>query len=287
MDTEYTVPKLVPTVYFPYRHRERMATVGDQLFCYALLIAAFFRMIQCMLAIIIQRAALRAEGGKGLRTLFKMVLRGEEDMISVPVYMIEVLPLIFLFTAPVAVAVSATDSEYAGISVLLSIATLGQLSSQQRADAGYTTAIERAYRWALIVSAVMVMISGSGLSFLRTDVAGLHFSREQKKFAFLDNLSGHDWRSAVACAVALVPVNWSRRILWNVVGHFIKVAVALTLLLARRGQVLLTCQFPSYPCAFGRLTKWLWSPASERAVMALLFVSTMAGDLSWRSNGKL
>lgn len=116
-----------------------MVTVGDRLMFCALLIAMLYTMTQCN-------------------------------------YPLELLPVMFLASPPVVVAVSAQDSEYAGIAVLLSIAALGQRGSQQRADAGYNTRLERVYRWILIVFAVSVMTLSSVLSFLRTDVPGQHVS---------------------------------------------------------------------------------------------------------------
>jgi len=266
-----------------------MATVGDILFCWALLTAVFFRMMQYYFPLLFflflnvfnyfkarrngERGALRAYVEE-----FKKVMSGETVL---RYHSVDILPIVFLFTTPIAVAVSAMDSEYAGIAVLLSIASFGQLCLQQRADADYITRLERAYRWTLIVSAVLVMALSSGLKFLRIDVSGLRFSSEQKIFT-VGFFSEFDWRTKVACVVVLLPVNWSRKIVLCVIGHLCKVVSTLLLLLAGRGKVLLTCETPNSQCAIGKLSSWLWSPDSHRTVMTLLLVSTMAGDLSWR-----
>lgn len=260
-----------------------MATVGDILFCYALLTAVVFKILQYIISSFL--FLFSSDHDFRWAKKFKMVARGE-DIID-KFYAIELLPSFFLINAPVAVAVSATDSEYAGVAVLLSIASLGQLGSNQREKAGYKTGVERAYRYTLIVVAVFVLTVGSGLSFLRVDVRELYLPKGQEGWYFMHHLTVHDWRTWVACLVTLVPVNRFWTVGWNVLGHVVKVAVTLAVLLFRRGKVPLICDTPSYPCAIGKLTKWLWSPASERTVMALLLISTMAGDLSWPSKEKV
>jgi len=255
-----------------------MPTLGDQLFCVTLLTAGFFSVLQrCMNLMVFM---LSEHQDLPWPDRFKKALPN-----TVNKYMIEFLPLIFLATAHIAVAVSATDSEYAGISVLLSIAALGQVGCQKRSEAGYKTGVEYAYRGILIVYAVAVMIVFSGLNFLRTEVSGLRLSAESRVLVDLAQI--YEWRTIVASFVAVgFPVHWSGDFLWCVLGHIIKVTVTLAVLLAGRGEVKLVCTVPSYPCAYGRLLRWMWSPGSERGVMALLFVSTMAGDLSWRPKDK-
>jgi len=249
-----------------------MAVVGDILFCYALLIATFFRMMQYFLSFL--NYYIRKDTHLGGREKLMKVMRGKIVMSN---YAIELLPMTFLVVAPVALVVSATDSEYAGIALLLSIASLGQLGTQQRAAAGFATVLERVYRWTLIVSAVLVMAMSSGFSFLRTEVSGLHLARETTS----SNETVEHWRTIFACIVTLIPVQWSSRIVVIVLGHFCKVSVALMVLLVRRAKVVLVCKAPNYLCALSKLTEWIWGPNSHRVVMTLLFVSTMAGDLSW------
>jgi len=250
-----------------------MARVGDILFCGTLLIGVLFRIAQYysrFLSFLIfeHRDA----------PMSKRIKRAWENTRCT--YMLDFLPPLFLFSAPISITVSATDSEYAGIAVLLSLTSLGQLALQQRENAGYNTYIERTYRAILFVSAVGVMAMSSGLSFLRTDLSGLHLSSEQDSRD--QGGSGQYWRFLVASSVGIIPVNWTSRIVCSVLGHFFKVTVTLMVLLFRRGEVLLACKLPGFACASGKLLDWIWSRDSHQAVMALLFVSTMAGDLSWR-----
>lgn len=259
-----------------------MARVGDILFCYALLTAVVFQALQYAFSSFL--FLMSGDREHHWMKKCRMVARGEDAIEKY--YVIELLPLFFIINAPVAVAVSATDSEYAGVAILLSIASLGKLGSDAREKAGYKTPVERGYRYTLIVVAVFVLTVTNGLQFLRSDVRGLHLDKPQKGWHFGAHLIIHDWTTVVACIVTLVPVNRFLGIGWNTLGHAVKVAITLTVLLFERRQVNLTCEPPSYPCAVGKLTRWLWSPASERLVMALLLVSTMAGDLSWRPQEK-
>lgn len=93
-----------------------------------------------------------------------------------------------------------------------------------------------------------------------------------------------DYRSIIAVFVGCIPVNFTTEPIWSLLGHLLKVLVTLPLFLFGRSNVVLSCENANNVpnCARIKTIQWLWGPDSNRVVMSLLFVATMAGDLNWR-----
>lgn len=82
--------------------------------------------------------------------------------------------------------------------------------------------------------------------------------------------------------VGCIPVNFTSKFGWSLLGHCTKLLVTLPPLLAQRGRVELRCEKQILLCSGKKILSWLFSPDSNRVAIILLFIATMAGDLCWR-----